>query len=106
MDLRENSVPVNILAARFTVRRTVHWSCHARSRVKYSGCSRKLTSWTLTTTGAGQPKGAVYCTCNRSGRSWRTFMARSKPKRRNGLLETRRVRMEGGRKEFASSEET
>ena len=43
----------------------------ARSRVKYSGCSRKLTSWTLTTTGTGHASGAVYCTCSRSGRSWR-----------------------------------
>src|SRR5476651_2118082 len=93
MDHLENSLPVRILAARLTVRRTVHCNCQARSRVKYSGCSRKLTSWTLTTTGTEQPRGAVYWTCSRSGRSRRTCIARSKPSRRNGLAEIRRVRM-------------
>ncbi len=40
----ENSLGVRIFAAARTVRCTVQRNCSARSRVKYSGCSRKLTS--------------------------------------------------------------
>ena len=41
MDAREKSVPVRILAARFTVRLTVRCNCHARPRLKYSGMFEK-----------------------------------------------------------------
>ncbi len=55
-------------AARLTVRATVRRSCEPRSDVKYSGCSRKLTSCTVTTVGIFENSGAVYCTWMRSGR--------------------------------------
>ena len=39
---------------------TQYEALYARKRGKNSGCSRKLTSWTLTTTGTEQASGAVY----------------------------------------------
>ena len=57
---RENSLGVRTRAARSMVRRTVKRNWAARSHGKYSGCSRKLMSCTLTTTGTEQPSGAVY----------------------------------------------
>src|ERR1700689_2882735 len=58
----ENSLGVRMQRAAFTVRQTVKRNCIARNAVKYSGCSRKLRSCTVTTIGAEQLSGAVYCT--------------------------------------------
>src|SRR5207245_2871195 len=63
---------------------------------KNSGCSRKLTSCTLTTTGTGQNSGALYWTCSRSGRSRRSLLDRSNPRRTNGLGDTRRTAKRAG----------
>ena len=93
-------------AAERTVRRTVQRNCAALPRVKYSGCSRKLTSCTLTITGTRQPIGAVYCTCSRSGASCRSFMANSNPRRKNGFAEIGRVATRRGIHDAAFSADT
>src|SRR2546425_6323827 len=92
----EKSLRVRILAAERTVRFTDQRSWSARERGKNSGYSRKLTSCTLTTTGTGQASGAVYCTCSRSGRSWRRWLDSSKPRRTKGLADTRRTAKRAG----------
>ena len=54
MHWAENSLGVRTRAAIRTVRRTVIRNCQTRAGGKYSGRSRKLTSWTVATTGANE----------------------------------------------------